>query len=675
MPINHKPVVPGRVINQGNFQEVLNDAAHDDQVTLEEAEVILEAVEADLNSFDSVQVKEAQDLIKLVGDTNPTLAAMAVRTGNVSSFRSAMSVHIDSMLHPQREIEDSHSIENVRRGIPLDSSEPLHISGPEGTAFLVGGGRTIENMEVRMRPITHSVHGDGYETRFKVTRKAGNVIERLLAKKPDARLVEKRIRDYGVREDGAIRVHVGDDPLSQEDKDAAQLVELTAKVKSLNTQYTKLSKKLETTEPEKRGEIETQITELKSQIKEFTTSIETLSGSSNYSSYSYGSSDDGMTLGHCIRVDEPGKFRIDYFPEEVSKQALRGSVHIEAYGATEEEKKANLKEAVTVLEMNDELQAEPSEESMENLRLMRLLWQASPTLASKMQKKTNLTTDAIREALVKAKVPEDFIEEARFSEVVPGHIYVVVPGQAEAYEAAGVTGLIHTIQNIDKIADIIADGALSATQERLAMRKVIKGMSSATDLKTGGAEYVFTRLMTKKMGNPKTNGAVISFNTELLDRTDWFAYPSDKYGSTYMRSEAQEGTISAAVKKIMKRTNPDAEAFLDKMRSVQSSGQGANSFFERPTGRELIKAINDKTYASSSVSSTRNEAMFQGHIPLSMMNYILVRNEVEQKKILTQLEEREITEINGAPATEFIRVQDTLFPPESENPVDYPDYI
>ncbi len=207
------------------------------------------------------------------------------------------------------------------------------------------------------------------------------------------------------------------------------------------------------------------------------------------------------------------------------------------------------------------------------------------------------------------------------------------------------------------------------------MRKVIKGMSSATDLKTGGAEYVFTRLMTKKMGNPKTNGAVISFNTELLDRTDWFAYPSDKYGSTYMRSEAQEGTISAAVKKIMKRTNPDAEAFLDKMRSVQSSGQGANSFFERPTGRELIKAINDKTYASSSVSSTRNEAMFQGHIPLSMMNYILVRNEVEQKKILTQLEEREITEINGAPATEFIRVQDTLFPPESENPVDYPDYI
>lgn len=383
-----------------------------------------------------------------------------------------------------------------------------------------------------------------------------------------------------------------------------------------------------------------------------------------------------MSLGHCIRVDVPGKYRIDYFPEEVAKQALRGAVHVEAFGNNEDEKKANLKAAMSALGLEQEMEKPPSDESMEILKLMRLLWQASPTIANRVGKEDPLTIESINVALQEAKVPEDFVTGARYSDVVPGHASVVIPGQAEAYYKAGVRGLIHTIQNTDKIVDIIADGLLSSTQERLTMRKVITGMSSSADLKSGGAEYVFTRMITEKMGNPSVNGAVISFNLDLLDRSDWFAYPADKYGSTYVNDEASQGAISDALKTIALRTHPNTETFLNQMRSDQATGSGANSFWTRPTGRELIKEIDKNTYGgTSSVSNTRNEAMFQNHIPVSMMNYIVVTDENQKKTIVDKLAERGITEVNGAPVADFIRVQATLFA-ETETPTDvYPTYI
>ena len=77
----------------------------------------------------------------------------------------------------------------------------------------------------------------------------------------------------------------------------------------------------------------------------------------------------------------------------------------------------------------------------------------------------------------------------------------------------------------------------------------------------------------------------------------------------------------------------------------------------------------------STVSSTRNEAMFQGHISLSMMNYIVVPNEQQQQDILTKLEAQGITEVNGQPASEFVRVQANLYPETPENDIEHTDYI
>lgn len=680
MPITNtpKPVIPGREITPQNFKQVLADAAYDAKVTKEEAEVILQAVEGNLDQFEAHQVQDARSLFTLATEVNPDMAALAVNSGKIQQFHSTLRLHIRSLTEPQIEVVDRHPTAAVHRGLPLSTSEPLHVTGPSGTAFLVGAGRDIENLEVRLRPIHHSLHGDGYEARFKVTRNRGNEIESLLAQIPDAKIVEKKIQNLGVRDDGAIHVHTGDDPLTKEEKDAQKLFDLNQQKTSLDTQKAALTTEKETAPPEKQAELDTKIKELQNQLDPIVQEINTLSGANSYSSYnySYGSSNDAMTLGHCVRVDVPGQYRIDYFPEEIAKQAMRGSVHIEAFGANEEEKKANLKKAMAALHLDEAVQTAPTDESMEILKLMRLLWQASPPLASQLQKQEPLTIDTIKTALQEAKVPEDFVATARYSDVVPGHISVVIPGQAEAYQKAGVRGLIHTIQNTDKIVDIIADGLLSSTQERLTTRKVITGMSSSADLKSGGAEYVFTRLVTEKMGNPTVNGAVISFNLNLLDRADWFAYPADKYGSTYVSDEASQGVVSDALKTIASRTHPNTDNFLNPMRSDQATGSGANSFWTRPTGRALIKEIDQNTYGgTSSISNTRNEAMFQSHIPVSMMNCIIVTDENQKKTVIDKLAERGITEVNGMPASDFIRVQTKLFA-ESETPVDdHPTYI
>ncbi|TNE46447.1 MAG: hypothetical protein EP343_22835 [Deltaproteobacteria bacterium] len=677
MPVNNnpKPVVPGREIHRDNFAEVLSDAAHDAKVTKAEAEVILHAVEENTDSFESSQVDDAKALFQLATEANPEMAALAVNSGNIQSFQSALRMHIHTLTEPQIETTDVHSTEAVRKGIPLGTDEPLKAEGPHGTAYLVGAGRKIDNMEVNLRPIKHSVHGEGVEARFKVARGTGNEIEEILAKHPDSRIVEKKVRNHGVNEDGTINVHEGDDPNSPEDVTANKLLELNQKLGEMNNRLGELEKEIENASGADLEKLQKEQTELKTEVKTAETEMNKLSGVNSYSSYSYGSSNDGMSLGHCVRVEEAGKFRIDYFPEEVAKQALRGAVHIEAFGANEEEKKANLEEAMKLIALDDEVKEQPTDESLETLKLMRILWQAAPKLAGELAKNPDLNIEMIEDALEEAKVPDDFIDEARFGEVAPGRVSVIVPGQAEAYYKAGVRALIHTIQNPDKIVDIIADGALSCTQERLASRNVIKGMSSEADLKSGGADYVFTRIVTEKLTNPSMSSrAVISFNLDLLDRADWFAYPSDKYGSTYMDAEAGDSEISEALKTITSRTHPNTDAFLDKMRDAQDSGNGANSFWERPTGRKLVKEIDEKT-TGNGISSLRNEAMFQGHIPVSMMNFIVVNSESQRESILTKLEERGVTEINGAPAADFVKMQDTLYPKDENNEDVYPTYI
>lgn len=73
---------------------------------------------------------------------------------------------------------------------------------------------------------------------------------------------------------------------------------------------------------------------------------------------------------------------------------------------------------------------------------------------------------------------------------------------------------------------------LMSTTERYSRGIMRNGLSSGTDIDSGGADNVFTRIMDSKH-RQKLNGAVVIFKPEIFDRTDWYSYDDEKnYGST-----------------------------------------------------------------------------------------------------------------------------------------------
>ena len=72
-----------------------------------------------------------------------------------------------------------------------------------------------------------------------------------------------------------------------------------------------------------------------------------------------------------------------------------------------------------------------------------------------------------------------------------------------------------------------------STSERFSRGLIAKGASSTDDFISGGADSVFTRIANTTQINRMGQDEVIAvFKPELWDRTDWYAYPDDQYGTT-----------------------------------------------------------------------------------------------------------------------------------------------
>ena len=119
-------------------------------------------------------------------------------------------------------------------------------------------------------------------------------------------------------------------------------------------------------------------------------------------------------------------------------------------------------------------------------------------------------------------------------EVFPGYTTFVDKGKYHEYlkkYGADLRPVHHLYDNsADSIFRVLTGGLMSTT-ERFSRGLIQRGMSSATDIDTGGADNVFTRILDKKRRNGEY-GTLIVFRPELFDRTDWYAYDHDKYGTT-----------------------------------------------------------------------------------------------------------------------------------------------
>jgi hypothetical protein len=84
---------------------------------------------------------------------------------------------------------------------------------------------------------------------------------------------------------------------------------------------------------------------------------------------------------------------------------------------------------------------------------------------------------------------------------------------------------------IDSLIPVISDGLVS-TSRRFRSGNFRQGLSSLCDIHSGGAEYVFTRLSTERTLEFPDGKVVLLLSPSLSDRTDWFSYDKDMYGST-----------------------------------------------------------------------------------------------------------------------------------------------
>lgn len=120
-------------------------------------------------------------------------------------------------------------------------------------------------------------------------------------------------------------------------------------------------------------------------------------------------------------------------------------------------------------------------------------------------------------------------------EVFPGYSTLVEPGKHSEYleRCAEDLRAFHQLSNGDaeSIYRILTQGLMSTT-ERHSRGIFSSGMSSGLDMKTGGADSVFTRVGRKPNRDDCTDFAIVIFSPKLFDRTDWYSYPADKYGST-----------------------------------------------------------------------------------------------------------------------------------------------
>lgn len=201
-------------------------------------------------------------------------------------------------------------------------------------------------------------------------------------------------------------------------------------------------------------------------------------------------------------------------------------------------------------------------------------------------------------------------EKLTRKEVFPGYSTFVESGKHNEYlaEYGEDTRAVHMLNSmsVDSVYRVLTTGLMSTT-ERFSRGVVKNGISSVLDIDSGGADNVFTRIMNAEQRGKIQNHAVV-LKPEIFDRTDWYAYNVDSYGST---NEAHfAGRL--APEEIFQRTMGDLKHY-----------------------------------------SADNEQMFRTGIGVDYIEAIEV-DELDRDELLEGLHEEGLFEVNGRPIEEVI---------------------
>lgn len=320
------------------------------------------------------------------------------------------------------------------------------------------------------------------------------------------------------------------------------------------------------------------------------------------------------------RVLEDGDSKLELYVHNGSKQYkgwkgfFRLRVAATSNGAADAKAARDMLERVGLVDLT----ATPTTEAESIFKKTRLLWQNAP---GRMSELNGLTGKALTDKLDTMLTEEGLTKRVGSlvtQTVFDGYSTVVEQGISKEYSKAGLRYVWAGVSRDDAVVSILQGKGFMSTNTRSLAGMDFTGASPESDMGTGGSDSVFTRIgvQMKKGPQPRFDncymggGYRIIISPEVMERTDWYAYDHDNYGST-------------------------------------------SDLASRSTPLDFIKSMATK-YRSG------NEIMFRRGIPKEQFTGIVCPSDTKRTQLLDKLKKAGITEVNGVPVKDFVRVGDEI---------------
>lgn len=263
----------------------------------------------------------------------------------------------------------------------------------------------------------------------------------------------------------------------------------------------------------------------------------------------------------------------------------------------------------------DDLLATPTAEAERTLIKSRLVWQNAPGRVSEFSGLTGQALEDKLDDIIKdIGITDARIKGVELRKICEGYSAYYDPEMAAAMKKAGADYVWSGVRSSESVVSIVQSGGLRSTNGRCFSGVKLTGSSPEADMRTGGADSVFTRIGVKCKNKPRYNDCYaggpyrILIDEKELGRTDWYAYPGDEFGTT------------------------------------DPSKMGG-----RMAGTDFAASMKQNYRCG-------NEIMFRQGIPTSSFIGIRCETQAARTELIRRFKLAHMTEINGVPLDQFIKV-------------------
>lgn len=216
-------------------------------------------------------------------------------------------------------------------------------------------------------------------------------------------------------------------------------------------------------------------------------------------------------------------------------RALMGQFNIRVQASSGAEAARKIQSLMSQAGISD-IADDVTKAALDRYKKMRVIWQTAPSEAQKLNAAT-VTDGQIDNVLKKLGITQKRLDAIQVRKVADGYWTLYDPENVALANKYGAAYLYHEANSIHAAANVLTSGELLSTTNRFGRGITAHGASSFADIRSGGADSVFTRLVFKnQIGKEQRYGSfgdyVFVFDTKALERTDWYAYTGDKFGKT-----------------------------------------------------------------------------------------------------------------------------------------------